>query len=389
MIANRSATTLLLAAFAALSQASGQTTVWLGTNNTNWNPPPNWSGSPGDATTLILFDGTATRFELSLNGDRAARGLAFSGGSDYSLTGSGNTLSLGTAGISHTGTGNHTLDFTTLAFGNNVGAGDISVSGAGTLTINSNITGGGGVALNKSGSGLLVLTGNNSYSGPSTISGGVLRITNGSALGASVFNNTVQSGATLQLAGNFTLNQANLTLAGTGSAGLGALNSLSGTQTFAGSLSIDSALGATLSAENGATFTHTGAINGGAVTTSGAGTINLGGAINISGFNANGSGTLNLTGGSSLNISAFNVNAGTVVLNRNANANLLNTSFVVNGGTLRLGANEQIADFQTLRANAGGTVDLNGFDETIARLRLEGGALATGSGLLRLPRTTH
>lgn len=384
MPVSKTATTVLLAAFAALSQAGGQTTVWKGTNNTNWNPPPNWSGSVGDATTQILFDGTATNFTLDLNGNRSARGLAFSGASDYTLIGAGSTLSLGAAGISHTGAGNHTLSFSTLAFDNNNGAGDISVDGTGVLTINSNITGGGGVALNKSGAGLLILTGNNSYSGPTTVSAGILRITNGSALGSSVYNNTVQSGATLQLAGTFALNQSNLNLAGTGSGGIGALNSLSGTQTFAGSLSIHSTSGATLSAANGATFTHTGAINGGIVTTSGAGTINLGGSINISGFNANGSGTLNLTGGSSLDITAFNVNGGTVVLNRTANGNLLNTDFVVNGGTLRLAANQQIADSRTLRANSGGTIDLNNFNETVARLRLEGGAVTTGSGMLTL-----
>lgn len=374
---------MLLAAFSALAQTSAQTTVWKGTNNTNWNPGPNWSAGSGDATTVILFDGTATNFTLDLNGNRAARGLAFSGVSDYSLVGSGSTLTLGAAGISHTGTGSHTLDFTTLAFGNNTGAGDISVDGPGELTINSNITGG-GVALNKSGSGLLILTGNNSYSGPTTISAGTLRITNGSALGSSVYNNTVLSGATLQLAGNFTLNQANLSLAGTGSGGQGALNSLSGTQTFAGSLTIDGTSGATIAAASGATFTHTGAINGGTVTTAGAGTINLGGSVNISGFNANGSGTLNLTGSSSLNITAFNVNGGTVVLNRTANGNLLNTNFVVNGGVLRLGASQQIADSQTIRANAGGVFDLNNFNETVARLRLEGGAVTTGSGMLTL-----
>ncbi|HMM12964.1 MAG TPA: autotransporter-associated beta strand repeat-containing protein, partial [Bacteroidales bacterium] len=81
--------------------------------------------------------------------------------------------------------------------------------GSGSTTYSKNLTGSG--ALNKSGSGTLVLTGANTYTGSTTISAGTLQLNHsgGSTL-ASSNNVTVNSGGTLRVSSNQMLN--NLTV---------------------------------------------------------------------------------------------------------------------------------------------------------------------------------
>jgi autotransporter-associated beta strand protein len=118
--------------------------------------------------------------------------------------------------------------------GSLAGTGDVSL-GTATLTAGGNntdtalsgvISGSGGLI--KTGSGRLTLLGANSYSGPTTISAGILNVGSDTALGSG--NASVASGAALELQGGVILDN-NLTLNGIGT-GSGALHHLGGSDSF-------------------------------------------------------------------------------------------------------------------------------------------------------------
>lgn len=69
-----------------------------------------------------------------------------------------------------------------------------------------------GRTLTKAGIGRLTLGGNNSYSGATSVSGGILRIASNNALGTPVAGTSVSSGAVLELQGNLTIGDEALTL---------------------------------------------------------------------------------------------------------------------------------------------------------------------------------
>ncbi|MCS7303929.1 MAG: autotransporter-associated beta strand repeat-containing protein [Thermoguttaceae bacterium] len=123
----------------------------------------------------------------------------------------------------------------------------ITLTGANTvqvdnysLTLTGSISGTG--SLTKTNSGTLVLSGANSYSGQTTVSAGVLRISSATALGAadgtSSTGTTVSSGARLELAGGITVTGEALTIAGPGGNNIGALQSASGDNTWAGPITL-------------------------------------------------------------------------------------------------------------------------------------------------------
>ncbi|MCE9614551.1 MAG: autotransporter-associated beta strand repeat-containing protein [Lentisphaerae bacterium] len=104
-----------------------------------------------------------------------------------------------------------------------------------------NGTGIGLVALSKIGTGVLTLGGSNAYSGITSISAGAVTIQHGNALGAISGGTTVTAGGALQIQGGITTAGEPLTLNGTGMAADGALRNLSGTNTYAGLITLGSA----------------------------------------------------------------------------------------------------------------------------------------------------
>ena len=84
----------------------------------------------------------------------------------------------------------------TITWGANGGGFDIA-DAANTFTVAQPLIGGGG--LTKAGTGTLILTGSNSYSGPATASGGKLVLFNATAFNSPA---TIASGATLAWSGN-------------------------------------------------------------------------------------------------------------------------------------------------------------------------------------------
>jgi len=93
----------------------------------------------------------------------------------------------------------------------------------------------------KSGSGTQVFSGTSTYTGATTVSAGVLNIQNSAALGSTVGDTTVASGAALQIQGGISVGAEALTLNGTGVSSDGALRNMSGTNSYAGAITLGSA----------------------------------------------------------------------------------------------------------------------------------------------------
>jgi fibronectin-binding autotransporter adhesin len=205
-----------------------------------------------------------------------------------------------------------------------------------TYTVTSAIAGSG--SLNKTGTGTMVLSGGNSYTGATNVSAGTLqisaieRIANTSDLNVSGGTFDVQTFS--ETVRNVTLSSGSITGTGTG--------------TLIGSTyAVQSGTASAILAGTGATMTKTTA---GTVTLTGANTFT--GATTVSG------GTLTLSNPSTVgalgSTSSVTVNA---------------------GGTLMLGANNQINDAATMTLN-GGTLALGG--------KSEGGPGSNGLGALTL-----
>lgn len=117
-------------------------------------------------------------------------------------------------------------------------------STGGVLTLAGNLSeSAGAVAISKTGTGTVVLSGDNSFTGAVSITGGVLRATSNTALGTSAGGVSVAAGTRLELQG-VTITGESLSLAGDGGDGQGALKAVGGsTSTWTGNIGISSATG--------------------------------------------------------------------------------------------------------------------------------------------------
>lgn len=218
-----------------------------------------------------------------------------------------------------------------------------------TYTVNTTPIHGSG-ALNKAGTGTMVLGAANTYTGLTSVNAGTLQVNVDGALGAVGNGTTVASGAALKLNGiNYSVAEA-LTLNGSGIANGGALVNV-GTSTFAGQ--ITAATNATINA-GGGTLNLTGGLvkNGTVLTLAGGGRINITGT-GISGSMAN---------------SDLVVDGTTVVLGASSSYNGPTT--IQNSGTLQLGANNVLpASPQTaMTVNASSNLDMASYSDGVASL---------------------
>ncbi len=207
-------------------------------------------------------------------------------------------------------------DANTLTLSGNIGGAgqNLTVGGAGNTTL-SGIIGTTTGTLTKDGAGTAILSGNNTYTGLTTVTTGTLQVNVNNALGTNAVGTTVASGATLKLnAVTYSTAEA-VTINGTGVGGTAGALANTGTSSFAGQ--ITAATNATINA------------GGGNLTLSG-------------GLVKNGT-TLTLTGGGSITVQTVGIsgalaNSDLIVDGTTANLNVANTyngpTFIRNGGII-------------------------------------------------------
>lgn len=237
----------------------------------------------------------------------------FSGGSSVITNASAITS------VISTGTFNVRQNDSTFTVADGAAAVDLLVS----AVIGEN-DGAGNNALIKAGAGLMAVSGNNSYTGATTVNAGTLRVDANNGLGSAAAGTSVANGATLLLNGvNYSTVEA-LSINGAGVSGGGALRN-SGTSTFAGQ--VTAATHATIHS-GGGTLNLTGGVvkNGTELTLTGGGRINISGT-GISGASANSD--LVVNGTTAVVSAASNFNGPTSVINNGtlvANATVQTTS---------------------------------------------------------------
>ena len=273
------------------------------------------------------------------------------------------------AGTLKTRTGNFPAQTTTVQSGNFSG----SITGTGQLV--------------KTTAGTLVLSGANSYTGNTTISGGTLQLGDGGTTG-SIDNSNITNNAALVFNRSNAMNFTR-TISGSGSvtqSGTGTLT-LSGANTYGGGTRVNSgtlqvaaanALGSggltmaggklaatsTMNLSNGVSFAAGTASTVAAATNR---TLTLGGALNL-GANAT------ATFGSATETGVVNVASNSATVDSSA-------AVVVAGGTLRVGSGTLMSgvlgNIASTTVNGGATLDLNGQNVSIRNIQ-GAGTLQTG-----------
>ncbi len=230
----------------------------------------------------------------------------------------------------------------------------------------------GTLGLNKTTTKIVNLNGANTYDGATVVSGGILHIENGSALGNTGAGNgtTVANNAELQISRSITILAEALTLTGQGAGtDTGALRSILGTNIYTGQITLDGA--ARINSDSGTLRLN----NAGAITGSHSSDgLTIGGAGDtiISSSIATGSGTLTKDGDGILTLNGDNSYTGLTTITDGkvmlGNANGLGTTDA--GTTVLIDAALDL-NGQTVGAEA---VTLNG-----TGVELGGGALSNGS----------
>lgn len=260
-----------------------------------------------DSTNTYAGPTTVSAGTLSANAVNALgvnSAVEVASGANLTLNNFNHTLgSLGGAGTLQAGTAHLTL-----------GAGDGTATFAGVLS--------GSGALTKIGSGTQTFSGAHTRTGSTTISADTLVAASNSALGTGLSagaddddddggvasNVTVASGATLGLSGGVAIGAFPLSLAGPGVGGAGALQNISGANSYAGAITL---AGHSVIGSAAGSLTLSGGIALGAhqITFAGAG------GTHVSGAFASAAGNVVKNGGGTLTFSNANSYAGTTTIN--------------------------------------------------------------------------
>ncbi|WP_157772396.1 autotransporter-associated beta strand repeat-containing protein [Lacunisphaera limnophila] len=322
----------------------------------------------------------ATDATLALTG-----GITIAAGEDLDLAGSvaPNIASLANYSGNNTYAGNVTMSG---AAGDDV---KYDAAGGSQLTITGAVgESGGSKDFAKTGTGTLVLGNANTYSGSTNVAAGTLVVANNAALGtatvASTDDTAVQIGATLAFQNNVAVsaNEA-ITLNATAAPTAASLKNNADTNTVAGAITLSGGAntGVILDSNTGSSLTLSGAIT--PVTPS-----------NNNFVTKTGDGSLTLAGtGANTFQGAFNVNSGTVVLNKTAGVNATGTGALnigdstggTNSAIVQLNASNQINNTTAVTIATDGKLDLLGNSDAIGALTMAGGSVtATGAGTLTL-----
>ena len=245
----------------------------------------------------------------------------------------------------------------------------VTVDSGGTMLVGALVTNGG---LSKAGAGTLTLSGANSYAGTTSVTEGVLRVTSAGGLGTTAGGTVVSSGASLQVSGGAAVGAEPLGLSGGGAGGgSGALNSVSGDNSWAGDVTLSAASRINVDAGS---LALTGAFSGSfGLTVGGPGRLKLSGATN-------GTTTTNVDGGATLQIgdggTTGRLGSGEVTL---SSGSVLEFKWL-SGTAVSVG--NVIGGAGSVTAN-GGTITISGADTYTGATTITSGTLeVTGTGQL-------
>lgn len=307
---------------AAAPLAHAATRTWAGTTDGAWSKGSNWVGGavPVAGDTLVFPSGGTTKAMTNdlANGFQVA-GMSFDGG--YSLT--GNSITLGSGGLACAGSGTNSAGIA-IALG-----ADVTITVPNTCVIQLTGIVSGAFDITKTGTGLVRLSGANTYSKRTIINGGYVNASAPSALGAgdgtAATETIVNVGGTLQIAAN--LGNEAITIYGQGDNNNGVLQADDGAYSLGGPVTLGDA-NVRMIVIAGRELIFNGVLGG--------------------------SGRFGITGG------------GVFTLANTGNSFTGPTDF---GGsaTVKLGASNVIPDSTTMIFTSGsGIFDLNNFSETIA-----------------------
>ena len=366
--------------------------TWTGndSNTSNsWMDGGNWVGGSapsGNAGETLIFPDGVNSFTPQNNFPSGTGFTAItiaSGATPYVITGNSIVLGSGNSALTNTaGTNSIKLDLTlnnvtiavsagTLNVGQtsnvlNNNSSLMSMNNAGTLVINSVITGSGGLT-QDTGAGVTTLNGANTYGGLTTITNGTIQLGNASALGSAGGSTTIAATGTLDLNGQ-TIAETFTAVAGT------ITNSNAAAATITGAFT------------NGVNF----AVNGtGAITLN---TVSGGATFQLTKSGAN---TLTLAGNLDNSFLGLTSTAGTTILAKSPSTTAIHAiggglSITGAGTIVRLGGTggDQIYDLNSVSIDTGATLDVNGLTEAIDGLNglgavdnsaVAGGTLTIGS----------
>ncbi len=380
---------LIFLAFAGSASAADKT--WANTG-TDYNTTGNWTGGlPGTGDAALFSSAVTNQPVLSgaiqnqqIRFTTLTGGWTLSGASALTLTstGTGATAGTGSAIVSSNTSGTNTIS-APIILGQGIGetATFSQTGGLGTLAISGNISSTNtiaGLSLATVSGAIITLSGNNTYSGNTTISysaANTLNINSATALSSGTLvnagnatltlNNTSGSAVTLtnnnnlnSFAGNsnqqITFTGANNLSFGSGTLTIGqtsrTLNITAGTLTFG---SIDSTSTSTTLVKSGL---NTLAITGAAGANFQGGTTLSSGILLIGNKSSLGTGLLSVTGTSTLAATADLSGPNAVANNVGFNANLT----IGGSGNLTLSGNITLNNNRTLTSSNAGATDLSG-----------------------------
>ena len=255
---------------------------------------------------------------------------------------------------------NNTVAGVSLTSGSITGSGTLSSTSAFDVrsgTISANL--GGGVGLNKTTAGTVLLVGSNVYTGLTTVSGGVLEL--------NTAVNPAISGSVSIIGGTVQLDRSNQIASGQGvSVNGGVLALQSNSNTVAG-LTLT---GGSITGSGTLTSTTSFDVRAGAISAS------LGGNV---GLTKSTGGTV-LLSGSNVYTGLTSVQGGILELNTSGSP-AISGSLSITGGTVQLDQSNQILATQGVGV-AGGVLALQGNSNTVAGLTLAGGAVTGSNGIL-------
>ena len=191
------------------------------TTATNWSPTtvPNSSGA-----TVNLGNAITGTVAIGLGGTTEVLGILniTNTAGTYNV---GSTVNDGTLSFQGGNTINNSAAVTIINSAVLM-TGSTSVNTSGILAIYGNISEAYFSTITKLGTGTLILSGNNSYTGGVAVSAGTLLVASNSALGTGA--TTVSSGASFDLFAGASVSPSNFSVGGTGVSGGGAIQSLAG-----------------------------------------------------------------------------------------------------------------------------------------------------------------